>query len=76
MRRKKERQMPNKLLQKLEDYRQWLLQLTICDPACGSGAFLNHALEFLIAEHKHIDDVTAKLFGTPMLLSEVEKKHF
>ncbi|WP_339611102.1 hypothetical protein [uncultured Planktosalinus sp.] len=24
------------LAQKLEDYRKWLLQLTICDPACGS----------------------------------------
>src|SRR5690606_31562935 len=39
------------LTQKLEDYRKWLLQITICDPACGSGAFLNQALEFLIAEH-------------------------
>ena len=34
------------LLEKLETYRKWLLQLTICDPACGSGAFLNQALDF------------------------------
>ena len=27
-----------KLDAQLEDYREWLLQLTICDPACGSGA--------------------------------------
>ena len=32
----------------LDTYRDWLLQLTICDPACGSGAFLNQALDFLI----------------------------
>ncbi|HPE78122.1 MAG TPA: TaqI-like C-terminal specificity domain-containing protein [Draconibacterium sp.] len=61
-----------KLTQKLDDYRKWLLQLTICDPACGSGAFLNQALEFLIAEHRYIDELQAKLFGVPMILSEVE----
>jgi tRNA1(Val) A37 N6-methylase TrmN6 len=51
------------LLQKLDDYREWLLQLTICDPACGSGAFLNAALEFLIAEHNYVDELTNKLMG-------------
>jgi type I restriction-modification system DNA methylase subunit len=61
-----------KLTQKLEDYRKWLLQITICDPACGSGAFLNQALEFLIAEHQYIDELQAKLFGDAMVLSEVE----
>ena len=61
-----------KLTQKLEDYRKWLLQVTICDPACGSGAFLNQALEFLIAEHSYIDELQAKLFGDAMILSEVE----
>lgn len=61
-----------KLSQKLEDYRNWLLQITICDPACGSGAFLNQALEFLIAEHQYIDELQAKLFGDAMVLSEVE----
>lgn len=61
-----------KLSQKLEDYRKWLLQITICDPACGSGAFLNQALEFLIAEHQYIDELQAKLFGDAMILSEVE----
>lgn len=61
-----------KLSQKLEDYRKWLLQITICDPACGSGAFLNQALEFLISEHQYIDELQAKLFGDAMILSEVE----
>jgi type II restriction/modification system DNA methylase subunit YeeA/REP element-mobilizing transposase RayT len=61
-----------KLAKNLEDYRKWLLQITICDPACGSGAFLNQALEFLIAEHRYIDELQAKLFGDAMVLSEVE----
>lgn len=60
------------LKQKLDDYRAWLLQLTICDPACGSGAFLNQALEFLIAEHAYVDELQAKLFGDAMVLSDVE----
>ncbi len=61
-----------KLSQKLEDYRKWLLQITICDPACGSGAFLNQALEFLITEHQYLDELQAKLFGDAMVLSEVK----
>lgn len=61
-----------KLKQKLENYRNWLLQITICDPACGSGAFLNQSLEFLIAEHLYIDELQSKLFGDAMTLSEVE----
>ncbi len=46
---------------KLEDYRNWLLNLTILDPACGSGAFLNQALEFLINEHRKIDELRGQL---------------
>lgn len=60
------------LLDKLADYRNWLLNLTICDPACGSGAFLNQALEFLIAEHRYIDELQAKLMGDAMILSDIE----
>lgn len=39
------------LYQKLTNYKDWLINLKIIDPACGSGAFLNQALNFLIAEH-------------------------
>ena len=57
-------------------YREWLLQITIVDPACGSGAFLNMALEFLIAEHKWIDDQQEKIAGLKnhysMELSNIE----
>ena len=44
-----------KLLDNLHKYREYLTSLKILDPACGSGAFLNQALEFLIEEHKFID---------------------
>ncbi len=55
-----------KLDKSLHDYRDWLLQITICDPACGSGAFLNQALEFLIQEHKYIDELESQLIGTSL----------
>ncbi len=57
---------------KLDEYRNWLLSLTICDPACGSGAFLNQALDFLIREHRYIDELRAKMLDVPMVFTEVE----
>ena len=60
------------LLQKLKDYRDWLLQLTIVDPACGSGAFLNEALNFLIAEHQYVDELETKLMGGGFVFPNVE----
>lgn len=56
----------------LKDYREWLLQLTICDPACGSGAFLNQALEFLMAEHRYVDELESQLLGYAMVFPDVE----
>ena len=61
-----------KKIDNLQAYRSWLLQLTICDPACGSGAFLNEALNFLIAEHKYVDELSAKYNRDTLLLSDVE----
>ncbi|MDR2145838.1 MAG: N-6 DNA methylase, partial [Tannerella sp.] len=57
---------------KLETYRSWLLSLTICDPACGSGAFLNAALVFLMAEHRLIDEMTAKLMDSSIVFPNIE----
>ena len=71
--KKRQKKTIKALVDKLNGYRSWLLQLTICDPACGSGAFLNQALDFLITEHKYIDELQAKLFGDAMILSDVEK---
>jgi hypothetical protein len=55
------------LLDKLNAYKSWLLQLTIVDPACGSGAFLNQALEFLIAEHRWVAELERKLTGSSLV---------
>ncbi|MBU0696699.1 MAG: N-6 DNA methylase, partial [Bacteroidetes bacterium] len=60
------------LNQKITEYRNWLLALKIVDPACGSGAFLNQALEFLIAEHTKLDEIKATLLGGSLVLSDVE----
>lgn len=60
------------LLEVLDTYRDWLLQITICDPACGSGAFLNQALDFLIKEHRYIDELKAKVLGGGLILSDIE----
>ncbi len=70
--KKRQQKTKQALTDKLNTYRNWLLQLTICDPACGSGAFLNQALDFLIAEHRYIDELQAKLFGDALVLSDVE----
>ncbi|WP_299059564.1 N-6 DNA methylase [uncultured Polaribacter sp.] len=61
-----------KLVALLDTYRDWLLQLTICDPACGSGAFLNQALNFLIAEHNYIDELKTKVLGGGFQFSDIE----
>jgi type I restriction-modification system DNA methylase subunit len=57
----------------LESYKEWLLTLKILDPACGSGAFLNQALSFLIEEHKNIDDLIAELTNTPLRIFDTDK---
>ena len=61
-----------RLLEQLQQYRDWLLQITILDPACGSGAFLNAALQFLMAEHKLIDEMEAKVAGSAIVFQDVE----
>lgn len=61
-----------KLVEILDTYRDWLLQITICDPACGSGAFLNQALDFLIKEHRYIDELKAKVLGGGLVFADIE----
>lgn len=65
-------QTKKRLLDHLQQYRKWLLEITILDPACGSGAFLNAALQFLMAEHKHLDEMEAKVTGSSIEFQSVE----
>ena len=61
-----------KLDENLQTYRNWLLDITICDPACGSGAFLNQALEYLMEEHRYIDELESQLLGAGFTFPGVE----
>ena len=69
---RRQMQTKKRLLEQLQDYRKWLLAITILDPACGSGAFLNAALQFLMAEHKLIDEMEAKVTGSDIVFQDVE----
>ena len=69
---KRQKQTRKRLMEQLQQYREWLLQITICDPACGSGAFLNAALKFLMNEHRLIDEMEAKVTGANIVFQNVE----
>ena len=69
---RRQMQTKKRLLDQLHQYRDWLLQITILDPACGSGAFLNAALQFLMAEHRLIDEMEAKVAGSSLVFQDVE----
>lgn len=71
--RKRQKETKKHLLELLREYRNWLLQITILDPACGSGAFLNAALTFLMNEHRLIDEMEAKIAGASIVFQDVEK---
>ncbi|MBU0720421.1 N-6 DNA methylase [bacterium] len=66
---KKEQETKENLLK----YKEWLFDLKILDPACGSGAFLNQALEYLLKEHKRLQNDLA-LMGDLFASYEVEKE--
>lgn len=70
--KKRQKETRRRLMEQLQQYREWLLQITICDPACGSGAFLNAALQFLMNEHRLIDEMEAKVTGSNIVFQNVE----
>lgn len=59
-------------LDKIYAYKDFLLNLKILDPACGSGAFLNEAMNFLINEHKFCDDLRREFDGDALGLFDIE----
>ena len=46
-----------------EAYKEKLMNIKVLDPACGSGAFLNQAFNFLYAEGQRVNDKIAELLG-------------
>ena len=69
---RRQMQTKKRLLDQLQQYREWLLHITILDPACGSGAFLNAALQFLMKEHKIIDEMEKKISDFTLEFHDVE----
>lgn len=59
----------SELLEKIEVYQKWLNTVTVLDPACGSGAFLNQVLNFFIYEYEWIETLK-----TGILARQEEKK--
>ncbi|MCQ2113265.1 MAG: BREX-1 system adenine-specific DNA-methyltransferase PglX [Bacteroidaceae bacterium] len=70
--RNRQKATKQKMLELLDTYREWLLHITICDPACGSGAFLNAALRFLMDEHHKIDEMQARITGSQIVFQNIE----
>ena len=71
---KKHTKQEQQTKENLQEYKNWLLNLKILDPACGSGAFLNQALEYLISEHKNLQNDLAlmgDLFASYMVEEEI-----
>ena len=58
---------------KIQKYKNWLFDLKIIDPACGSGAFLIAALDFLISEHQQTDALIYQITGESIKLFETDK---
>lgn len=69
---KKLTKVESEIKDKIYAYRECLLSLKILDPACGSGAFLNQALEFLIAEHGALDTCRKVYEGEGLGLYDIE----
>ncbi|HOV15607.1 MAG TPA: transposase, partial [Spirochaetota bacterium] len=61
------------LLDRILQYRDYLLSLKILDPACGSGAFLIQVLDYLIREHQFIETYRKSLEGDFLGFYEIEK---
>jgi hypothetical protein len=55
-------------LKVMVDYLEVLKHIKVLDPACGSGAFLVAAFDYLIAEYERVNAAIAELTGAPQQL--------
>ncbi len=60
-------------IQVYESYREKLKNIKVLDPACGSGAFLNQAFEFLYKEGQKVNQIFAKLKAGQHEVSDLDK---
>ena len=47
------------------EYLDILRQIKVVDPACGSGAFLVAAFDYVLAEYERVNRAVAELTGAP-----------
>lgn len=68
---KRRTKMPNnaasRTIRSLDQYEQALNKVKVLDPACGSGAFLIQALQFLLRERRVIAEERARIAGSSSL---------
>ena len=57
----------------LEEYSQRLLNLKVLDPACGSGAFLNSAFQYILREIQEVNSTLTSLRGEVSLF-DIDKQ--
>jgi len=65
--KRKPKNEASRYLALLEAYEDELERLRVLDPACGSGAFLIQALQFLLSERRAIAEERARVVGTATL---------
>ncbi|MDP1621247.1 MAG: TaqI-like C-terminal specificity domain-containing protein [Bacteroidales bacterium] len=56
-----------------ESYKERLLQIKVLDPACGSGAFLNQAFDFLYTEGRKVNDELSLLRAGQLEVFELDR---
>jgi len=56
-----------------ESYKEKLLHIKVLDPACGSGAFLNQAFDFLFAEGNKVNDELSLLRSGQREIFELDR---
>jgi len=57
----------SRMVRRLDEYEAALSRVKVLDPACGSGAFLIQALQFLLKERRTIAEERARITGTGSL---------
>lgn len=61
--RLKDKSYNKKLIEAYTEYIEWLKNVKVLDPACGSGAFLVKVFDYLLAEHKRIYSLVNAIEG-------------
>lgn len=57
-------------LKKLDEYHEFLTNIKVIDPACGSGAFLIQSLQYLISQHEVVASERERLSGSKLLFEQ------